>query len=69
MLFVPRGPGTEKAALPRGIQFGLRVLYSKAARGGNFEKNVIKFIKNIHLCVKIVITILLMTHHLPTSKI
>ena len=31
MLFVPRGPGTGKAALPRDIQYGLRVLYSKAA--------------------------------------
>jgi hypothetical protein len=38
MLFIPRGRGAEKAALPRDIQFALRVLHSKATTGGNFEK-------------------------------
>jgi hypothetical protein len=38
VLLLPRGPGAGKAALPRDIQYGLRVLYSKAATDGYFEK-------------------------------
>ena len=38
MFFVPRGPGTGKAALTRDILYGHRVTYSKAATDGYCEK-------------------------------